>query len=65
VVIAGEISFFDDNESREAGPGDVVYIGPREPHGFKVLSEGRIRTVCIHQSGTPETNWLGPSEILR
>jgi quercetin dioxygenase-like cupin family protein len=58
VVISGTISFFDRKEVREAGPGDVVYIAPREPHGFKVLSEGRIKMVCIHQSEKAETNWL-------
>ena len=62
VVIEGSIGFFDDRDTREAGPGDVVYIPPRQPHGFRVLSPGRIKMVCIHQSGTPETNWLEPGE---
>jgi len=28
-----------------------------------VLSPGRIKMICIHQSGTPKTNWLEPGEM--
>ena len=58
VVISGEISFFDGKAAKEAGPGDVIYIAPREPHGFRVVGDAPIRMVCIHQSEKFETNWL-------
>ena len=58
VVIEGRIAFSDGKESREAGTGDVVYVAPGEPHKFTVLSEGRIKMVCIHQSEEFITDWL-------
>ena len=58
VVVEGRIGFSDGQQMREAGPGDVVYVGPEEPHKFTVLSEQRIKMVCIHQSEEFITNWL-------
>jgi mannose-6-phosphate isomerase-like protein (cupin superfamily) len=58
VVIEGVIAFSDGKETREAGPGDVVYVAPEEPHKFTVVSGGRIKMVCIHQSEEFITNWL-------
>ena len=58
VVVEGRIEFSDGTVTREATNGDVVYVAPQEPHKFTVLSEGRIKMVCIHQSETFETIWL-------
>jgi mannose-6-phosphate isomerase-like protein (cupin superfamily) len=58
VVVEGRIAFSDGTETREAGPGDVVYVGPNEPHKFTVLSDFRIKMICIHQSEEFITNWL-------
>lgn len=58
VVIEGVIAFSDGKEMCEAGPGDVVYVAPEEPHKFTVVSEGRIKMVCIHQSEEFVTHWL-------
>ncbi len=58
VVVEGRIAFSDGKETREAGPGDVVYVGPDEPHKFTVLSDIRIKMICIHQSEEFITNWL-------
>jgi mannose-6-phosphate isomerase-like protein (cupin superfamily) len=58
VVVEGQIEFSDGTSRREAGPGDVVYVAPEEPHKFTVLSEGRIKMVCIHQSDEFITHWL-------
>ncbi len=58
VVIEGRIGFSDGTAAREAGPGDVVYVAPGEPHKFTVLSAGRIKMVCIHQSARFVTDWL-------
>src|SRR6188768_2303795 len=49
VVVEGRIGFSDGKAMREAGPGDVVYVAPEEPHKFTVLSETRIKMICIHQ----------------
>lgn len=58
VVISGRIAFSDGTMDKEAGPGDVVYIPPNEPHRFTVTGSERIRMVCIHQSETFVTHWL-------
>ena len=58
VVIEGRVAFTDGHETKEAGAGDVVYVGPTEPHRFRVLPGGKAKMVCIHQSEKFETNWL-------
>jgi quercetin dioxygenase-like cupin family protein len=58
VVIEGRIAFSDGKVSREATNGDIVYVAPNEPHKFTVVSEGRIKMVCIHQNDEFLTNWL-------
>ena len=58
VVVEGRIAFSDGKETREAGPGDVIYVAPNEHHKFPVLGEGRIKMICIHQSDEFVTHWL-------
>jgi quercetin dioxygenase-like cupin family protein len=58
VVVEGRISFTNGEETGEATAGDVVYVAPGEPHKFKVLSDHRIKMICIHQSERFITNWL-------
>src|SRR5690349_1519826 len=58
VVIEGRIAFSDGKVSREATNGDIVYVAPNEPHKFTVVSDGRIKMVCIHQNEEFITNWL-------
>ncbi|HWA20376.1 MAG TPA: cupin domain-containing protein [Devosia sp.] len=58
VVVEGRICFSDGKVTREATNGDIVYVAPEEPHKFTVLSEGRIKMVCIHQSEEFITHWL-------
>jgi mannose-6-phosphate isomerase-like protein (cupin superfamily) len=58
VVVEGRIGFSDGRETREAGPGDVVYVAPDEPHKFTVLGDQRIKMICIHQSEEFITRWL-------
>ena len=58
MVVEGRIGFSDGKTMREAGSGDVVYVAPEEPHKFTVLSEQRIKMICIHQSEEFITHWL-------
>lgn len=58
VVVEGRIGFSDGTVTREATNGDVVYVAPDEPHKFTVLSAGRIKMICIHQSPEFITHWL-------
>ena len=58
VVVEGRIGFTNGSETAEATAGDVVYVAPGEPHKFTVLSAGRIKMICIHQSAEFITDWL-------
>ena len=42
VVVEGRIAFTNGRETGEATAGDVVYVAPKEPHKFTVLSDHRI-----------------------
>jgi mannose-6-phosphate isomerase-like protein (cupin superfamily) len=47
----GEASGFRaDGEDLEAGPGDIVVVGPETPHKFENLGPGRLDLVCVHAS---------------
>ena len=39
-----------DGEDFEAGPGDIVVVGPDTPHKFKNAGTERLEIVCIHAS---------------
>jgi len=58
VVVEGRIGFTNGTQTGEATAGDVVYVAPEEPHKFTVLSDHRIKMVCIHQSERFITHWL-------
>ena len=50
IVRSGTARFTADGEEIEAGPGDIVVVGPETPHKFKNAGEGRLDIVCIHAS---------------
>ena len=58
VVVEGRIGFTNGSQTGTASTGDVVYVAPGEPHKFTVLSEHRIKMICIHQSERFDTTWL-------
>ena len=39
-----------DGEDFEAGPGDIVVVGPETPHKFRNAGTERLDIVCIHAS---------------
>jgi mannose-6-phosphate isomerase-like protein (cupin superfamily) len=39
-----------DGEDIEAGPGDIVVVGPETPHKFKNIGTERLDILCIHSS---------------
>lgn len=57
-MVEGRIGFTNGTETGEATAGDVVYVATEEPHKFTVLSDHRIKMICIHQSERFITNWL-------
>ncbi|MEX2211651.1 MAG: cupin domain-containing protein [Gaiellaceae bacterium] len=50
IVRNGRASFTADGEELEAGPGDILVVGPETPHKFKNLGPDRLELVCIHDS---------------
>jgi mannose-6-phosphate isomerase-like protein (cupin superfamily) len=50
VVRSGQARFTADGEELEAGPGDILVVGPETPHKFKNVGSERLDIVCIHAS---------------
>lgn len=50
IVRAGTVLFTADGEELEAGPGDIVVVGPETPHKFVNAGPGKLDIVCIHAS---------------
>ena len=50
IVRSGSARFTADGEEIEAGPGDIVVVGPETPHMFKNVGDDRLAIVCIHAS---------------
>ncbi len=58
IVRGGRGLFTADGEELEAGPGDIVVVGPETPHKFKSIGSDRLDLVCIHASPTMIQEWL-------
>jgi mannose-6-phosphate isomerase-like protein (cupin superfamily) len=50
IVRAGTARFTADGDELEAGPGDIVVVGPNTPHMFKNAGSDRLDIICIHAS---------------
>ena len=50
ILRAGKARFTADGEEIEAGPGDILVVGPETPHKFKNAGGERLDIVCIHAS---------------
>ena len=50
IVRSGTARFTAGGEELEAGPGDIVVVGPETPHKFVNAGEGKLDIVCIHAS---------------
>lgn len=48
IIRGGRGLFTADGEELEAGPGDIVVVGPETPHKFKSLGPERLDVICIH-----------------
>ncbi|WP_158889508.1 cupin domain-containing protein [Amycolatopsis anabasis] len=62
IVRSGRGVFLAEGEEIEAGPGDVVVVGPNTPHSFRNLGPGRLELVCIHAADRMVTEWLTPGD---
>ncbi|MGH3035573.1 MAG: cupin domain-containing protein [Gaiellaceae bacterium] len=52
IVRSGRALFTADGEEVEAGPGDLLVVGPETPHKFKNVGDGRLDVICFHASPT-------------
>jgi mannose-6-phosphate isomerase-like protein (cupin superfamily) len=50
IVRAGKGRFTADGQDIEAGPGDILVVGPETPHKFKNTGTERLDVTCIHAS---------------
>jgi mannose-6-phosphate isomerase-like protein (cupin superfamily) len=50
IVRSGRVRFTADGEELEAGPGDMLVVGPETPHKFKNLGPDRLDIICVHAS---------------
>ena len=50
IVRSGRGRFTADGEDVDAGPGDIVVVGPATPHKFKNVGTERLDVICIHAS---------------
>lgn len=58
IVLSGQAAMFADGEGVVAGAGDIIVIGPRTPHRFTAIGDGRLDMVCIHASDRFVIEWL-------
>ena len=50
IVRSGQARVTADGEELEAGPGDILVVGPETPHKFTNVGSERLDIVCIHAS---------------
>jgi mannose-6-phosphate isomerase-like protein (cupin superfamily) len=50
IVRSGKARMTADGKDIEAGPGDILVVGPETPHKFKNLGPDRLEIFCIHSS---------------
>lgn len=50
IVRGGKGLFTADGDELEAGPGDILVVGPETPHKFTSLGPERLDVICIHAS---------------
>jgi mannose-6-phosphate isomerase-like protein (cupin superfamily) len=60
IVLEGEATVDDGNETLEVRAGDIVVIPAGQPHGFVNTGEGKLRQIDIHASSSFSTEWLAP-----
>jgi mannose-6-phosphate isomerase-like protein (cupin superfamily) len=50
IVRGGKGRFTADGKDMDAGPGDILVVGPETPHKFKNVGSERLDVICIHAS---------------
>lgn len=50
IVRRGRARIIADGEEIEAGPGDIIVVGPGTRHRFRNVGDERLEITCIHAS---------------
>ena len=50
IVRSGKARMTAYGQDIDAGPGDIVVVGPQTPHKFKNVGTERLDIICIHAS---------------
>ena len=50
ILRGGKGRFTADGKVVDAGPGDILVVGPETPHKFKNVGTDRLDVICIHAS---------------
>jgi len=50
IVRSGTARMTADGQNVEAGPGDIMVVGPETPHKFKNMGHERLEIICVHSS---------------
>lgn len=50
ILRSGKARMTADGKDIEAGPGDILVVGPETPHKFKNMGPDRLEIFCIHSS---------------
>jgi mannose-6-phosphate isomerase-like protein (cupin superfamily) len=58
IILEGEATLDDGDETRQVSAGDIVVIPAGQPHGFVNSGDGRLRQIDIHASSSFSTEWL-------
>jgi mannose-6-phosphate isomerase-like protein (cupin superfamily) len=58
IVRSGQARIIAGQEEVEAGPGDIIVVGPDTRHGFTNPGPGRLEIICIHAAPRMNTTWL-------
>jgi quercetin dioxygenase-like cupin family protein len=54
VMRSGRMRWTVDDQSLEAGPGDVIVTPAGTPHGYEVLGDEPARVVCVDSPKRPK-----------
>ena len=64
-VQVGRARIVVGDDVREAGPGDIVVIKARTPHGFVNIGEGVLKQMDVHVNPIFKQENLEPTEISK
>jgi mannose-6-phosphate isomerase-like protein (cupin superfamily) len=58
ITLEGEATVVANDQTLSIGPGDIVIVPPRTPHGFTNSGSVPLRQIDIHVSAAFSTEWL-------